>query len=186
MRSPKLSRARRHREEQLVRRSSTSEGGSDEAIQSAAYLLRSGLLRCAMKVSGSERSGVHRTRMARVRISCGLLQRRCEIFFTLALEFLLGGFEARHARGDFLAFRRKHVLLFGHACPFDSCPASMVVANGARMRRLSCRIVVALDRSSRTGVRSIEGSTGVNKIEPAYQRNRTRQLMAVDKFAPSS
>jgi hypothetical protein len=36
MRSPKLSRARRHREEQLVRRSSTSEGRSDEAIQSAA------------------------------------------------------------------------------------------------------------------------------------------------------
>ena len=180
-----MSRAPRHREEQLVRRSSTSEGGSDEAIQSAAYLPRSGLLRCAMKVSGSERSGVHRTRMARVRISCGLLQRRCEIFFTLALEFLLGGFEARHARGDFFAFRRKHVLLFGHACPFDSCPASMVVANGARMRRLSCRIVVALDRSSRTGVRSIEGSTGVNKIEPACQRNRTWQLMAVDKFAPS-
>jgi hypothetical protein len=48
-------------------------------------------------------------------------------------------------------------LLFGHACPFDSCPASMVVANGARMRRLSCRIVVALNRSSRTGVGSIEG-----------------------------
>src|SRR5258707_964975 len=177
-----MSRAQRHREEQLVRRSSTSEGGSDEAIQSATYLPRSGLRRCAMKVSGSERSGVHRTRMARVRISCGLLQRRCEIFFTLALEFLLGGFEARHARGDFLAFRRKHVLLFGHACPFDSCPASMVVANGARMRRLSCRIVVALDRSSRTGVRSIEGSTGVNKIEPAYQRNRTRKLMVVNKI----
>jgi hypothetical protein len=84
-----------------------------------------------------------------------------------------------------LAFRRKHVLLFGHACPFDSCPASMVVANGARMRRLSCRIVIGLNRSSRTGVRSIEGSTGVNKIEPACQRNRTWQLMAVDKFAPS-
>src|SRR3981189_2927903 len=39
-----MSRAPRHREEQLVRRSSTSEGGSDEAIQSAAYLPRSGLL----------------------------------------------------------------------------------------------------------------------------------------------
>ena len=95
--------------------------------------------------------------MAGVRISCGLLQRRCEIFFTLALEFLLGGFEACHARGDFFAFRRKHVLLFGHACPFDSCPASMVAANGARMRRLSCRIVVGLNRSSRAGVGSIEG-----------------------------
>src|SRR5258705_3005070 len=133
-----MSRAPRHREEQLVRRSSTSEGGSDEAIQSAAYLPRSGLLRCAMKVSGSERSGVHRTRMARVRISCGLLQRRCEIFFTLALEFLLGGFEARHARGDFLAFRRKHVLLFGHACPFDSCPASMVVGANAEIELQNC------------------------------------------------
>jgi hypothetical protein len=48
-------------------------------------------------------------------------------------------------------------LLFGHACPFDSCPASMVAANGARMRRLSCRIVVGLNRSSRAGVGSIEG-----------------------------
>jgi len=95
--------------------------------------------------------------MAGLRISCGLLQRRCEILFTLALEFYLGGFEARHARSDFFAFRRKHVLLFGHACPFDSCPASMVVANGARMRRLSCRIVAALNRSSRMGVGSIEG-----------------------------
>ena len=95
--------------------------------------------------------------MAGVRTRCGLLQRRCEIFFTFALEFLLGGFEACHAHGDFFAFRRKHVLLFGHACPFDSYPASMVAANGARMRRLSCRIVVAINRSSRAGVGSIEG-----------------------------
>ena len=90
-------------------------------------------------------------------VAAGSLQRRDKIFFAFALEFLLGGFEACHARGDFFAFRRKHVLLFGHACPFDSCPASMVDANGARMRRLSCRIVVALNRNSRTGVGSIEG-----------------------------
>ena len=89
--------------------------------------------------------------------SLRFLQRRNKIFFAFALEFLLGGFEACHARGDFFAFRRKHVLLFGHACPFDSCPASMVAANGARMRRLSCRIVVGLNRSSRAGVGSIEG-----------------------------
>ena len=108
-----------------------------------------------MKASGSERNVVPRTRMAGV--AAGFLQRRDKIFFAFALEFLLGGFEACHARGDFFAFRHKHVLLFGHACPFDSCPASMVDANGARMRRLSCRIVVALNRGSRTGDGSIEG-----------------------------
>ena len=65
-------------------------------------------------------------RMPRI-IQCG-----DAIFFALALEFFLGGFEVCNPACDFFPLASKIVLRFGHAHPYLSrVPCSLASAIGA-------------------------------------------------------
>lgn len=87
-----------------------------------------------------------------LRVAAGIFQGGDKIFLTLAFEFFLGGFEARDARRDFFPLQSEPVLLFGHSNPFESCPASIVFAIGARIgtRRYMIVIVADVDENSTT------------------------------------
>jgi hypothetical protein len=81
-------------------------------------------------------------------------QGRLIILFALAFEFLLGFPEARDARCDFGAVARESFFLLRHR-PSVSCliraPPSLARANGARMRKRGCSIVIARPMRSEGG-----------------------------------
>lgn len=61
--------------------------------------------------------------------AAGIFQRGHEIFVALAFELFLGGLEACNARCDFFPLASEAIFLFGHAHPFDSCPAAIGARN---------------------------------------------------------
>ena len=61
-----------------------------------------------------------------------IIQRGDAIFFALALEFFLRGFEICDARRDFFPLPSEAILRFGHAHPYLSrVPRSLASAIGA-------------------------------------------------------